>query len=366
MKILEITAEPIIYGGQERFIANLIRYGADDETRFDVLTPYFCVNEGFRSMVEERGGQLRELGLPFRPGKSRRLLLKPLTQCIRTGSYDVVHIHSGSTSALAYAAMAARRAGAGKVFVHSHCGAEPTFKRRVIKALCGRRFKRCGVTYLACSREAGEAKFTEDILRSDMTIIQNGINVDAFAAREELRHLQRRRLGIDEEAFVIGHVGRFEEQKNHAFLLDVFAALHERMPDAHLLLVGDGSLAEGIRQRAGELGLDGAVTFTGNVDNVDEMYQAMDVFAFPSRREGLPFAVLEAQAAGLPCVISPQVSQETVLGENVATPAIDRDQWVRTIEAFRGTGRVDNSAAIRDAGFDIAETVKRVKELYRQ
>ncbi len=366
MKILEITVEPIMYGGQERFITNLIRYGADDETHFDVLTPYFCTNEGFRSIVEERGGQVGELGLAFRPGKSKRFLLEPLTDYIKANDYDVVHIHSGSTLSLTYGALAARRAGVKKVVVHSHIGGDLTIKRRIVKTVYGRLLRRCNVEYLACSMEAAKARFTDEVIKSRVEIIPNGIDVDLFSFSCTDRTQHRSMLGIDQEAFVIGHVGRFEKEKNHTFLLETFKAIHESMPDARLLLVGDGSLLESVKQRTESMGISNVVIFTGNVDDVPDMYQTMDVFAFPSWQEGLPFAVVEAQVSGLPCVISSNISEETVIGKNVVRVDLDRDQWVQAITDFRGTGRVDNSEAIRSAGFDIMKTVTIIKNIYKQ
>ena len=365
MRIIEITGEPILHGGQEKFIANLISNLKDDSLIVDVLTPYNVDNDAFCETVHLRGGEVYSLELEFLPGKSRKLLLDPLTVFLKGKQYDVAHIHSGSISVLAYSALAAKRAGIEKVIVHSHSTGNPSIKHSIIRTLFGNTIKNNADYYLSCSYEAGRMKYSSEIVDNDLVIIQNGIDINQFAANETIRTKVRKSLDIPEEAFVIGHVGRFSEEKNHSFLINLFPVLMERIPEAKLLLVGDGELMNEIIELAHGMNIAGNVIFTGNVDEVTMYYQVMDIFVLPSVYEGLPFVALEAQAAGIPCLLSDGVSEDAVIGKNVERLSLaDSDLWIESIAAYKGAERVDNSDALRKAGFDIVDTVNQIKRIY--
>lgn len=149
-------------------------------------------------------------------------------------------------------------------------------------------------------------------------IMPNAIDTARFAFRPGARSTLRSELGIGNETLVIGHVGRFMFQKNHSFLLDVFSELHQRHPDSVLLLIGEGELESAVQQKAKELCPNGSVRFLGVRQDVDQLYSVMDVFCLPSFYEGFPVVLLEAQANGLPCVVSYQVSAEAAIHPNVS------------------------------------------------
>ena len=175
MRIIEITGEPILHGGQERFIASLVQEIGGEGCRMDVLTPYECDNEAFRGLVQEKGGEVTALELPFQPGKSRKLLLKPALDFLRGKGYDIAHIHSGSVSGMAYLAQAAKRAGIRRIIVHSHSTGYPSLKHEAIRFLFGLRMKGCVTDYLACSEKAGKVKYLPSVVRNRLAVIPNGI-----------------------------------------------------------------------------------------------------------------------------------------------------------------------------------------------
>lgn len=366
MKVAEITAEPILHGGQEKFISNLIKNIHDKDILIDVITPYQCENEDFRKIVEENGGEVIALGLPFLRGKSRKLLYKPICMLLKDKRYDVVHIHSGSISALAYISKAAHESGISKIVVHSHSTAVQSLKHSLIKMVFGCQLAKVATDFLACSEEAGKDKFPASIVNGKLLIIKNGISVEDYKRNEKLRAKQRELLGISEEAFVIGHVGRFAFEKNHMFLLDLFEEYHRKAPDSILLLVGDGELREAIVKRISKSRLENKIILTGNVDNIQDYYQPMDVFVLPSLYEGFSYATLEAQTAGIPCVISTGVPEAVMLGENIARVDLtDRQLWLEEIEKARLVGITDNTYAIMAAGYSASETAKSVLEVYK-
>lgn len=363
MKVLEITGEPILHGGQERFISNLIENYNYDDTVIDVLSPYNVDNNTFCELVSSRGGKVYNLGFDFRPGQSRREIVKPLRAFLSNGNYSVVHVHSGSISVLAYSAYAAKRSGVKKVLVHSHSTGIQNLKHKAVKVAFGGMLKHNTDHFLACSREAGLAKYPASVIRKQLTVIKNGVKISDYLVDPDERKSVREELGLSESDFVIGHVGRFSEEKNHKYLIDVFREIKSRCKSAKLLLVGDGETFDEVKKYSSDLKDD--IVFTGNVDNVQKYYMAMDIFVLPSIHEGLPFVLVEAQAAGLPCIMSTGVSEEAVIGANVHRISLDdRNKWIDLILKFREVGFSDNTKAITDAGYDIQTTVSQIRNLY--
>lgn len=364
MRILEITCEPILHGGQEQFLINLID-NMREEATIDVLTPYQIDNDGFVSIVERRGGSVHTLGAPFMPGKSRKFLLKDIGAFLSERDYDVVHIHSGSISALTYAARAAREKGVRQVIVHSHSTSTDSIKHKLVKRMFSRELKKYPTDYLACSYEAGMDKFPEDIVEKKLRIIKNGVDPERFARNDETRKRMRTELGIPEEDFVIGHVGRFSFEKNHGFLIDVFGKVAGKNNNARLLLIGDGDERSTITDKVRGLDLGDRVIFTGNVDNVQDHYHVMDVFVLPSIYEGFPFVALEAQAAGLPCILSDGVAEETAICPNVRLLSVDdEEEWVKALTNVEDLSLCDGSSIIREKGYDVKTMADHVAKIY--
>ena len=366
MKVLEITGEPILHGGQERFIQTLVGNINDPDIRIDVLTPYRVENQTFCETVNIHGGNVYSLDLGFTPGNSRRALLYKIDSFLANNKYDLVHIHSGSISALAYIAKAARRNGIGKVIVHSHATAANSLKHKIVQIAFRRMIEKNATDFLACSIAAGADKYTKKVVKKQLIVVPNGINVDDFKRDEEKRKSVRKELGISERQFVIGHVGRFSFEKNHQFLINVFENYRRINVNSRLLLVGDGELRDEFFQLIEEKALEECVIFTGSVDNVQDYYQAMDCFVFPSRYEGFGYVALEAQASGLPCVVSTNVPNDVLVGEHtINLPLENPYEWAKVLERFRNLQIVNNDRAITTAGYDIKKTIEVVKTVYR-
>ena len=365
MRVIEITGEPLQHGGQEQFLTYLFENMDFEGFRIDVLTPYTSENGTFEALVRSKGGDVFALNQPFEPGKSRRKLLKPITRFLREGKYDAVHVHSGSVSVLAYVSLAARRAGISKVIVHSHSTGYPSLKHRVIRFLFGFMLTRNATDFLACSRAAGEVKFPRRVVQERLVVIRNGISIGDFACSQAGREAGREKLAIPQDALVLGHIGRFSREKNHRFLIDLFQEVHRLMPRSLLLLVGDGELFDNVRQQAEDLGLSAFIRFTGSVDRTAEYYQVMDIFLMPSLYEGLSYVTLEAQAAGIPCLISPGIPEEAVVAENVRRISLeDLQGWIKGIREMAGMPPTDNGEMLRKAGYDVRETARHIREIY--
>lgn len=216
---------------------------------------------------------------------------------------------------------------------------------------------------IACSAEAGEWLFGKDACKKEnYYFLPNAVDLERFRPDDAVRDRYRREMGL-EDKLVIGHVGRYSEQKNHPFLIKLFEKLHEKRPDARLLLVGGGERMEQTRETVMKLGLSDAVIMTGNRDDVDALLQAMDIFAFPSLWEGLPVTLVEAQAAGLPCVIADNISSDVDITPLVTRLPID-DPEVWAEELSKEHPRQDVTEDIIRSGFDIKSSAEKISKLY--
>lgn len=338
---------------------------------------YRCVDRGriqfdFLLHVDERGAYDDEIlslgGRIFRvPGrragiyKNRRALNSFFRE--RT-EYEIVHQHVSSLSYIEPLKIAARKNIPLRI-IHSHNTMEGGSKLHKYLHLWHQKYlERYATDFFACSEPAalwlyGQERFE----RKSYKIVKNGINCEAFSYSIKNREKTRRELGIEGKT-VIGHIGRFSTQKNHTFIIDVFNTIDDK--DSVLLLVGDGDLRSVIMEKADRLGLGDRVIFAGVRSDICELYSAMDVLLFPSLHEGLSVVLVEAQAAGLACVVSENVLPEEVrLSDNILPLSLDRppEDWASAcLEAAkidRGSGLVPRLEA-----FDINKVAEDLEKFY--
>jgi glycosyltransferase involved in cell wall biosynthesis len=197
-------------------------------------------------------------------------------------------------------------------------------------------------------------------------LISNAIDASDFSFGAQKRGRIREEFGFNDDTLVVGHVGSFWAVKNHTFLIDVFSILEKINNTAKLLLVGNGGRMEEIREKVKNLGLCDKVIFTGIRTDVSDLMQAMDIFVFPSLYEGLGIALIEAQAAGLPCVVSDTIPHEAYLtdlvdSESLSAPA---ENWAEKVLSKRAIPRTDRRAEIAAHGFDITTEAVKLQEFY--
>lgn len=294
--------------------------------------------------------------------------LRALRRILADGHYDVVHCHQDYHGAAAMAM--AKRCGVPVRIIHSHQAYPPEsalkrLRRRIESPLV----IRDATVLAACGELAGAWLYGQDAVDSGrVVILRNAIDTEAFAFSQEDRLRLRRELSIPQEAAVIGHVGRFTEQKNHRLLLDIFAEFHRHRPVSVLLLAGDGPLRPEIERQADRLGLRDSLRFLGMRTDVPQLLSAMDLFLLPSRWEGLGIVAVEAQASGLPCVCSHKVPREVKLTdqlrflpeESYTAPAA----WCGVMEQALSVGRRDGRDAVCAGGYDIRRQARRLESLY--
>ena len=274
--------------------------------------------------------------------------------------YKVLHSHVRSYASL-YLPVAKKHGV--KTIIHSHSTSNGTGAMAMAKNALQYPLKKQADILMACSTEAGRWLYGEKAMKSDKYVFMpNGVDLERFSFSEETRKRLRKELGL-EDKFVVGHVGRFNEVKNHAFLVEAFAKLHEKKPDSVLLLVGEGALQMQIAQKAVALGVAENVIMTGNRTDVAELMSAMDMFVFPSLFEGLGIVLVEAQAMGLPCLISDTLPEDINLSPLVKRlPLDDAEHWAK--EMLGQHQRQNVKDQIVKAGFDIKGSAEKLSQLY--
>ena len=299
MNILHI-APSVRIGGVGSLLAGLLPRLDRERFRCEVLAEADPAGSGANRRA------LEAAGIPVRPIPPRvgglRENLRAVDAALLAGSYDAVHLHLEEWSALY--ALLARRRGVPARIVHAHlAGVRLPFRftaRRLARpaalALLRGLMRREATHRAACSDDAGRWLFGD----APFTMLPNAVDTARFGFSADARRRTRAALGLG-EAFTVGCAARFDQQKNLPFLLALFAELRRREPDALLLLAGDGEEGPALRAEAGRLGIAETVRFLGAREDVPALLQAMDAFALPTRYEGFGIALLEAQAAGLPC-----------------------------------------------------------------
>lgn len=338
-------------GGLETMLMNYYRQIDRSKIQFDFMV-HRAERGDYDDEIESLGGKIFRMP-QIRPGNYQKyftLLEQFFT--VHTG-YRVVHSHINENSS--FVLRAAKRAGVPCRIAHSHTsdlGLDIKFPFRLYARMV---MKDQPNEYFACSRRAGEWLFGKKVLNSkELTILKNAINVEEFKFNEETRKQLRKELGL-ENKLVIGHIGRFNKSKNHEFLIDIFKAVQTGCPEAVLMMVGDGQLRSKIEKKVQRLGLISHVKFLGLRSDISKLLQVMDVFVFPSFFEGLPVVMVEAQAAGLRCIVSDSITRETDFTGRVDFISLNEssEKWASIILSS-SVEREDTSEILHNNGYDTA------------
>ncbi|BAZ54066.1 group 1 glycosyl transferase [Nostoc sp. NIES-4103] len=359
-------------GGIETWLMHILRHIDRDRFHMDFLvhtTQPCAYDEEIRAL----GSKIIPCLHPSRPWLYAKNFKRILHEY---GSYDIVHSHVHHFSG--YVLRLAKQAGVPICIAHSHNDtslkeAVAGLYRQLYLILMKRWITQYATLGLAASRKAAVNLFGSS-WQTDKRWQTFSYSIDLLPFHNQIdRQALRAELGIPPEAFVIGHVGRFEQQKNHQFLLDIVAEIAKQEPKMHLLLIGDGLLRPDIEQKAIQMGLADRVIFTGLRPDVPRlMLGAMDIFLFPSLHEGLGLVLVEAQAAGLVCVFSDVVPDEA----DVVKPLVQRMSlsesaftWAKTVLAAKASAATISQAnallAVEESPFNIEVGVKKLEEIYQ-
>ena len=347
-------------GGIETMLMNYYRNIDRSKVQFDFLL--HCKHKShYEDEIEAMGGKIYRVP-SYHPKDlfKHKKALKAFF--IEHPEYKVVHSHIKFYGL--YVLNAAKKAGVPMRIAHSHISTNfyKLNKTLPFRMYTRARFSNKYTHVYACSPEAAEYMAPG----KEYTIMNNAVDVTSFVYNASKRASIRREFGLGEET-VLGHVGRFSDQKNHLFLIDIFAEFVKLRPDSRLMLVGGGTLLDDVKEKVNALGLDNKVIFTGVRKDIFDLMCAMDMFVFPSKYEGFPVTLVEAQSSDLPCIISDTFSKTAIISDRVQVLSLNDSPtlWAEKIaDVDLSLARRDSSELMKEAGMDIRSNAKKIQKVY--
>lgn len=358
IKVLFVNGGLMDMGGVSSFMMNYYNHIDKSKVHIDFLTHGTCA--GIRDdEIVSQGGNVYVI-----PPKSKDYLtnVKRMREILISEKYDIVHAHADSGNA--HILKIAKECGVPVRISHSHNTDHTVVNpiRRFIADFQKKRIKRYATHLLACSKEAGEWLYGEEV-----PVINNAISTSDFSFNLYYRNEVREKYCIGDN-LLIGCVGRLDYQKNQAFLLEVLSEVVKLRKDVRLMLVGDGILRSELETKMKALSLEDYVIFAGQISNINKYYSAFDIFTLPSIFEGFGMVVIEALCSNCPCLISDRFPKSVQIDERIVTASIDDiTEWVNYISNFN----VVNDRLIHDGiktvssnGFDIVRSANKLTNFY--
>lgn len=341
-----------IGGGVESVVMNYYRHIDRAKIQFDFICDEDSTNIPYEE-IEQLGGKV----ILIPPYQKVIKYHKELKRVFKEGNYRIVHSHINTLSV--FSLFAAKCAGVPVRIAHSHSTTNKKEKKKNLMKQILRPFSKMFATnYMCCSELAGRWLFgNKEYDKGNVYLLNNAIDLDKFKYDEKIRENKRKELNIDDDTLVIGHVGRFVEQKNHRFLIDIFNEVHKQNNNSILLLAGQGPLMDEIKEKVKKLKLEKYVKFLGQRDDISELYQVFDIFCLPSLYEGLPVVGVEAQATGNLCVFSNEMTKETKVLKTTVFISLTNtaDEWAsEIIQSIKGYKKHDTKEEVSMYGFNIS------------
>lgn len=349
-------------GGVEAVVMNYYRHIDKKSIQFDFICDNDSTNIPYEE-IESLGGKV----LLISPYQKVFKYQKELQEVLKKGEYKIIHSHINTLSV--FPLRIAKKVGIPIRIAHSHSTTNKLeWKKNLLKQVLKPLSKRYATEYFSCSEHAGRWLFGNKTFEQEKCfIMNNAIDLDRFKYNEKIRKEKREKLGIKDDTLVIGHIGRFVKQKNHTYLIDIFNEIYKKNHNSILLLIGQGPLKEEIELKVKLLNLDNSVKFLSQRDDVNELYQAFDVFIFPSLYEGLGVVLIEAQCSGCYCMASSEVPNIAKVTPNLDFYNLDSDPklWAeKLIKLFNINERKGYQNEISAAGYEIKNEVKKLQNFY--
>lgn len=360
LRILHVVTS-MNFGGLETMIMNYYRHINRQKVQFDFLV-HREERASYDDEIESLGGIIYRLprlvpwSIHYRKALDGFFKSHP--------EYKIVHVHQDCLSSIAL--KAAKKYGVPMRIAHSHNSDIDKNVKYPIKIFYRQFITKYATKLMACSELAGKWMFGCS-KASEFSVLSNAIDAKAFDYNPQARNALRKELGISDDEFVLGHVGRFSPQKNHLFLIDIFDAVHKLRPNSKLILIGDGELRSMIEKKVSDLGLNECVYFAGTTTNVSSFLQAMDTFVLPSKYEGLGIVTIEAQTSGLPCIIADSIPDECIIDSALVAKMSIEDttqNWAKCILDSLNILRKGHRADTVMSGYDIMECAKNLQTFY--
>ena len=356
-------------GGQEALIMNLFRNIDRSEYSF-----YFLCSSIYKNIKGDYDDEIIKMGgiiyyPPFMSLSEIRFLRRvgELISYYRFfkihSEFDILHVHTHHAFYTMGILVGAKLAGVSHIIIHSHnTSSSKPWLHKLFRPILNL-FK---IERFACSRQAALWLFGNK--GKTALVVNNGIEAEDYVFSPEKRMHTRNVLNLLQSDFVIGHIGRFNFQKNHTFLIDIFNEIYRLEPTAKLVLVGSGELEESIKEKVDNLSLKNNVLFLGVREDISELLSSFDVFLFPSLFEGLSVVLIEAQASGVQCLISDTNTKDVVITKSVEMLSLKSSpkEWAEKVLSYKGKSHCPDLTQIQVAGYDIRQTVNNICAEYRR
>lgn len=348
-------------GGAETMVMNLYRNIDRDKIQFDFVTHQNYEGD-YEDEIKKMGGRIFRVPKykvinHLRYINARKKLLREHPE------WKIIHGHMYTIASI-YLKVANNEDRL--TIAHSHNTSNGKGLKSIVKTIIEKPIASVADRFMACSNEAGRWLFGEDIVNSDIyTMIPNAIDVNSFKLNEGKRQKSREDLYLNGK-IVIGHIARYNYQKNFPFLIKFVEELSKRNSNYVLLQIGDGKNHEELQRKIKEKSLEKNFISLGVRKDIPDLMQAMDIFILPSLFEGLPVTVVEAQASGLPCLLSDRVTEDVNLTKSIEYLPIDQGVsiWVNKVLNMSKERKLDAPDKVRKAGYDISYTADMIQEYY--
>lgn len=361
-------------GGAETMIMNYYRHVDRTKVQFDFLL-HRQERGFFDDEIESLGGKIYRM-TPISPKNYFSYKNNLNVFFDEHPEYSIVHSHLNALSSIILSV--AKNKKIPYRIAHSHLAVESSVLKKIFKkntdikatikdtiqSLVRGKVAKVATHYFACGEKAGDWLFGQKN-KAKVTIINNAINASLFTYDAAKANKIKEEFGLKNEK-VIGHVGRFNEQKNHFLLIKIFNEIYKKDNNYVLLLIGDGNLKDKIKEEAKRLNIDKNIHFLGLRDNIPELLQGFDLFLFPSLYEGLPVTLIEAQASGLKIITSSTVTQEVDITGLITYIDLEKPEsvWAESVLSNINYNRKDTLNQIREGGYDIFENAKNLQIFY--
>jgi len=352
-------------GGLTGYICQNYRWIDKTKVQFDFLTYDETID--FKSEFEKYGARFFIIPRPTHLFS----FIKAVNNIIKSNRYELIHFNLSYANIIPV--LVAYACGVKIIIIHSHSTAIDSkkvsirFFKNIVHKIGRKILKHICTDFLACSQKAGQWMYTSEVLRSEkFHIAKNAIDIGKYRFNREKRAALRDELGIGNDTFVIGHVGRFAFQKNHEFLIEIFKKIYKRNKNSKLILIGKGKNEVKIKQMVQTCGLGDKVLFLGYREDIPELMSVMDCFVLPSRFEGLGIVGVEAQAAGLPTFFSTEISKELELTTLSHSLSLNNDPklWSDKILQVNGKNRENFELKLIAEGYDIRTEIGEMLKFY--
>ena len=349
-------------GGVESVIMNYYRNIDRSKVQFDFICDSDSTDIPYDE-INKLGG--RVILVP--PYQKIFAYIGTLKKIFKENKYKIVHSNINVLSV--FPLYAAKKSKIPIRIAHSHSTSNnKEWKKHIVKNILKPFSKIYATNYFACSEYAGRWLFGNTTFnKGKVTIVNNAIDLEKFRYNKEIREQKRKELRINDKTLVIGHIGRFVAQKNHSFIIDIFNEIHKKNKDSILLLAGQGPLMEEMKEKVSNYGLDDSVEFLGQRKDINELYQAFDLFLLPSLYEGLPVVGVEAQASGNLCYLSNDMTNETKVLDSTKFMSLDNtaEEWASAIlEDIKTYKKHDTKEEVSKYGFNIEKEAKKLEKKY--